>query len=363
MAKILLFALLIGLLGISVFFASSASFSYGTEETSNRVTTDSGESGQRTGDSDSDLDDANTSQDDPPTADVSSADRREEERDLGRDADNDSEDETPKQVRNRTTDAPNNVRAVAERLRSQCETTDDETLRRLCNTDVEALQKFNCDERYDDNEADEKALCEHKANAYGKRYLVSYRHLLSASCRELTGDNRSACEQRVNTLFREELVSSFKDWVSGQMQLSEADLELAKERLQELREKLKEEYGEQNRTRGQSMNASEQRLLGLFDNLLNKTENFNTLMERAISKAGEKGHDTTELQFLLEQFNAALDNARTYVGELQYRDALASLKEAKEILHEFRKVFAKVVQENKEGRVHAVDVDSAFTDD
>lgn len=257
-------------------------------------------------------------------------------------------------------DTCDRLRNVHERLQERCADATSERMQRRCNQDTEEIERLNCDALESD---ERRALCEHRGNAYGRRYLVSYRHELSNECRNESGQERAGCQRRVNTLFRDEVKERWQSWREEQQNVSDADKNESRRRLHALREELDDEHAEKKEELKMRMNESRADLLDRLDEAIAHTEPTGERMENAIAKAKEKGHDTSELEFLLEEFDTKVDDAKVYFDNEQYRDSLASLKEARKLVREFQHVLKKMVQEHREGRRHAVDAERAFDEE
>lgn len=192
------------------------------------------------------------------------------------------------------------------------------------------------------------AVCNRQAVAYHAYQKALERHRLSEECRTLAGQNRSACEERVNRLFRIEIQDEFREWVRSRRNLTgiienKTEERAARARIHEIQ---KERRNEQlNETK----EGNRRRLINQLDNLLDSYQKHSEQMERAIGKAKEKGHDTRKLEFLHDKYDQVLDNAKTFFGEKQYRNLLTALKDAKNIFREFRQTFAEIVREQKLG--------------
>lgn len=232
---------------------------------------------------------------------------------------------------------------VRERVKKTLEnTTVDDALKRR-----EALQKTRniaerkCESVSDDNE---RKVCDKESVAYQAREKVRARHELNEECREKTGEERSACQRRINTVFKTDVQAGFKEWIQNrkvnESENETEDTEGARVRLELIHKKIKEE-------RLKNQTEDKQGITNRLSNAIEKAEKHIGLFERAIAKAAEKGHDTERLEFMLESYTSAVDGAKVFFDDEQYRDSIASLHEAKELFKEFRSIFSTIVSKHK----------------
>ena len=140
--------------------------------------------------------------------------------------------------------------------------------------------------------------------------------------------------------FRDEIMQRFKDYLknrtNGTDEQTTSALDLVHKKLTEKKlETLKE---------------GKRHLVNKLDNVLDRTEKIAGHMQKAIDRAQEKGHDTSKLSFLLQEYNTAIDNAKVFFDDGHYKDAIASLQDAKQTFKEFKQTFADIVKANKEGK-------------
>ena len=196
----------------------------------------------------------------------------------------------------------------------------------------------------------ERAVCDKEKVAYHAIEKVRERQNLSEQCRALTGQTRSGCEENVNKEFRNATQERFKEWVKakrlraasgGNETENTDDNESARVRLDLIHKKMLE--NKLNETKEETKKALINRLGAAID----KAEKVAEYLEKAMSKAEEKGHDVQRLEFLLEEYNSAVDKAKVLFDDEQYRDSLAALNDAKQTFKEFRKTFAEILDKHK----------------
>lgn len=221
--------------------------------------------------------------------------------------------------------------------------------------------KEKCDDVKDELQ---KAVCDKESVAYRALEKVRERHRLSEACKKLTGQDRSACELKINGEFKDVVQANFKEWVKTRKKDNETGNETeeldkkerVRLRIKALHDKIKEQR------LNETDNAGSRNLLKRLDAAIDKAERVSEHMEKAIDRAEEKGHDVTKLKFILEEYDKAVDNAKVFFDDKQYKDALASLKEAKSLFKEFRKTFADLVSEHKKGRKYKEKIDGEVPD-
>lgn len=207
-------------------------------------------------------------------------------------------------------------------------------------------ETMECREMQNDTE---QALCNRRIVAERAHREVRERQRLSMECRNLTGQNRSSCEERVNRMFRDEIQDEFREWVRARrLNLTNISSESkdVRARIHRIHKEKKEELI--NKTK----EAAKQRLINRLENVIDNAQKHSGLMERAIKKAAEKGHDTSRLEFVLEKYDITVDSAKLFFDDAAYRESLSALKEAKTLFKEFRKIFADIVSKQKRGEKH-----------
>ncbi len=207
----------------------------------------------------------------------------------------------------------------------------------------------------------EKALCDKERNAVAERALekARERHALNEKCRKLAGEDRKKCELEINEHYRTVVQDRFKEWVKKK-RLAAADSEGAAEEVEideEARVRLHLLHKKMLEEKLQKLtDEKKKQLIQRLENIIEKGEKRAELMERAIAKAEEKGHDVSRLQFLLEEYNSALDKAKVLCDDDQYRDCLAAISDAKHTFKQFRHVFAELHGKHKRGEKHVEDL-------
>ena len=239
---------------------------------------------------------------------------------------------------------------------------EDNLKRRRAKQDVKERVKEKRERKCESlNDKVERVLCAKERNAVSERALekARERHALNEKCRKLTGEDRKKCELEINEHYRTVVQERFKDWIkkkrlaaeAGDNETEETETdEGARVRLDALHKKMLAEKLEK------LTEEKKKALIQRLSNMIEKGEKLNDLMEKAITKAEEKGHDVSKLQFLLEEYNAALDKAKVLFDDEQYRDALAALNDAKHTYKQFRHVFAELHQKHKRGEKHVEDL-------
>ncbi|HLD60448.1 MAG TPA: hypothetical protein VI912_05600 [Candidatus Bilamarchaeaceae archaeon] len=225
--------------------------------------------------------------------------------------------------------------AIADRIK--CDNITDTDAFNVCSRSVRKAAENRCE----DLEGDDKALCLRKVEAYGKEYVARERHELNERCRELNGTERADCEREINTEFKEHMRERYQEWKNNTMtdeekrRIRENVLSHHKQKVEELK----------NRT-----SEKKAKLLERLDHAIDKAQRKVEKMETLIERISSKGYDVTELKYLLEEYQNSLDDAQIYYDEEQYRDALASLKEAFRYFHEFKQTVRKILSAHREGR-------------
>lgn len=254
---------------------------------------------------------------------------------------------------NRTNARKSLDRSVLDKLksnvRSRCEATNNSELKRKC------TELIN-DSRNCQNE-DNSLSCRRSLVAVAARRMAMERHDLNEQCRNLTSGNRSECEREVNALFRNEIHARFKAFLSEHLNKTE---DFNSSELNEIKEKHKERV---KMIRSDLNSTVKEGLLDRLEHVLDERDAKSERMQAFIDKAMEKGHDTSELEFLLGEYNTAIVNAKTYSENKQYRDALSSIKDANRLFAEFKRLANSIVREHKEDKRHSVDPEKAFSED
>lgn len=244
------------------------------------------------------------------------------------------------------------ARNLREKFKSRCEAGASEDIKKSCQGEIE---KFG--ECRNVTAGSNETECKKNLVAGAALYMVRQRHDLSEQCLELTGENRSACQKRVNAIFRNEIHAKFLAFVKAREnrtleELNESDM-------REIREK------HRNRTakiRGK-LNESKEKLFDRLENAINARENRVEGMQQFIEKANGSGHETEQLEFLLSEYRAVMVSARSYVEAEQYRDTIAALQESQRIFMQFRQSAAKLIRIHKQGLKYEVDEEREFAED
>ena len=187
---------------------------------------------------------------------------------------------------------------------------------------------------------------------------VRERHKLSEECREMTGENRSSCEKRVNAIFRNETAERFKEFVKSRKsgnfsEENETETGMIKENHKEKFEEFKAKLN----------STAKQKLIDRFEKAIEEREKREGKMQLFIDRAKEKGHDTVELEFVLGEYKTALLNAQTYMDDGKYKDALSSLQESNKLFTEFKRTVEKIVKEQKQKKKHTVSENESFSEE
>ncbi len=266
------------------------------------------------------------------------------------------------EVRQKTADGPQiKMRIekrgeIRQRIKNTLDTRSvDATLkRREAIEKARAVTERRCDSLDD---ATERAVCDKESVAYQVREKVRERHELSEACRNENNETQAACQERVNAEFKEEVQARFKAWVKERRERGEN--ETNDELNEEVRTRLELVHEEMKGRLIERHNDTRQKaILNRLDNAIETAEKHGGLLERAITKAAEKGHDTAKLEFVLEAYVKAVDNAKVLYDDEQYRDSVASLNEAKELFKEFRGIFADIVSTHKRNELYVEAGDS-----
>lgn len=261
---------------------------------------------------------------------------------------------------------PKEKKAVCERLleatnvkEEKCEIVSSTRERSLCIADVEEIKQLDCDEL----EGEDQELCERKGESYEARHLVRYRHELNEECRSFTDQERATCERRINSQFREYMHTEWRAWITEQKELTEEEKTAVEERRRLLRAQLQQTHEEKKTEIRERLTEKKQNVLDNLDEYIAHVERYEEKMKYTVERAENAGHDTTELEFLLQEFHQTVDDAKVYFDNEQYRDSLAAVKEARQLVVEFKQILSEIVNEHKEGNAYVVDEETAFTEE
>ncbi|MBS3067446.1 hypothetical protein J4450_01985 [Candidatus Micrarchaeota archaeon] len=252
---------------------------------------------------------------------------------------------TESEVENQTREAREDIRiGVENQTRAAREEIDRELrVRNRIDAETDRRLKMNASDRIKEKlerkcdgivDANERIFCEREKTTYLTIEKVRERHRLSEECRRLTGSERSACQERVNRHFRDVIQERFKEFKREELsggETARAIINSVHERVSEAR--LNDEKSQAKRN-----------LIERIDGLIASAGKKADLLERALNKAKEKGYDTARLEFLLEEYKIAMDKAKIFYDDEQYRDTLAALNDAKNIFKQFRFAFADLIK-------------------
>ncbi|MDO8554302.1 MAG: hypothetical protein Q7S22_05820 [Candidatus Micrarchaeota archaeon] len=239
---------------------------------------------------------------------------------------------------------------VKELAKDRCETTDNEGVKAKCRQAVENVRECKSD---DDVNA---TLCKRNLVAEAARDMVRKRQDLNEECRSMMAENRSFCERRINAMFMNETHAKFLQYVRNRTNETSDKLNDSE------RGTIKEKHDEKMKEVEGINSSAKYKLRERLTNAIEEREKVAVRMDAFITKAKEKGHETTDLEFLLKEYNDALSNAKTYQENGQYRDAVGAVQEANKIFSEFKRTVEQIVKEHKENRRHEVNTETAFTD-
>ncbi len=261
-----------------------------------------------------------------------------------------SEKNRMENVREKMMNRSEMMQNMRERMKERCETSDDDDVKNKCTRALENISECKSD-------GVNTTMCKRNLIAEAAREMVRKRHDLNEQCRGMTAENRSSCERRINAIFKNETHAKFLQFVKNRVNKTSDELNESE------REFIKEKHKEKMKEVREKLNSSvKEKLLDRLTNAIEQRENVAVRMDAFISKAKEKGHDTTDLEFLLQEYEDTLLSAKAYQENGQYKDAVGAVQEANKIFSEFKRTAAQLVKEHKENRRHKVNPETAFTD-
>lgn len=232
-------------------------------------------------------------------------------------------------VENQTTTAREEIDREL-RVRNRIDAETDRRLKMPALDRIREKLDRKCDDIKDDNE---RIFCEREKTTYSTIGKVRERHKLSEECRKLSGSERSACQERVNNYYRDVVQERFKEFKRESL----SDSETARAIIDSVHQRVSQaRLNDENDT-------AKRKIVERIDNLIANAAKKEELLKRALDKAKEKGYGVQRLEFLLEEYNIAMDKAKILYDDEQYRDCLAALSDAKQIFKQFRFAFAELI--------------------
>ena len=108
------------------------------------------------------------------------------------------------------------VGKLRERVKSRCEASNDDGVKRLCTAEIEKVQECK-----DVNDNEIELNCKRNLVASAALHMVRERQNLNEQCKRLIAGNRSTCERRINTIFKNENHAKFLEFVRNKVNRTE----------------------------------------------------------------------------------------------------------------------------------------------
>jgi len=169
----------------------------------------------------------------------------------------------------------------------------------------------------------------------------------------LEKEEREKCIQELEIFTAGNEVADYKVWKQEKGQLNTEAWKIKKQEKEQERKEIKQEFQNQMQIQITAIPVmKDKKLLEDSVTLIEQAEQRNDILEQAITKAEEKGHDVSDLEYLSEKYLLVLDNGKALYMQGNFKEGMKKIKESEKIMHVFKNTLKKVVQENKVGLLH-----------
>ncbi len=169
----------------------------------------------------------------------------------------------------------------------------------------------------------------------------------------LEKEEREKCIQELEIFTTGNEVADYKVWKQEKGQVNTEAWKIKKQEKEQERKQIKQEFQNQMQIQITGiLNMTNKKLLEDSVTLIEQAEQRNDILEQAITKAEEKGHDVSDLEYLSEKYLLVLDNGKALYMQGDFKEGMKKIQESERIMHAFKNTLKKVVQENKVGLLH-----------